>query len=143
MRPSLEAFTKAVNKYRGNLSKVARSFDVGRTQVRNWMIKDNRFREALDNARMNMFDDCLSTAEFIAKGIPIMDDSGKFVAWQERPDTGMLKYLISRLGRNEGFGDEVTINQGETEGISIEKWIDKELEVKEADKESVSAPAEE
>lgn len=105
MKPELETFEKAVVKYGGNLTKVAESFGVSRTHVYYWINNDNDFKSVVDDARMRLFDECLSTARIVSLGIPEMVN-GKMVGWIERPDSGMLRYLIGCLGRNDGFGDK-------------------------------------
>ena len=58
-------------------------------------------------------------------GIPEKDESGNFVGWRERPDGYMIRYLLSTLGRNEGFGEESedANDVHSDKGIDIDKWI--------------------
>lgn len=111
MIPDIETFRKAVKQYRGNLSKVAEAFGVTRSTVGNWR-KDPAYAEVVEDARKRLFDDCLSSAEVLAKGIiayetQVDPETGKEkkvpIGWSERPDGNMLRYLIGFLGRDEGF----------------------------------------
>lgn len=111
MIPDIETFRKAVKQYRGNLSKVADAFGVTRATVGNWR-KDPAYAEVVEDARKRLFDDCLSSAEVLAKGIVAYEtqvdpETGKEkrvpIGWSERPDGNMLRYLIGFLGRDEGF----------------------------------------
>ena len=64
---------------------------------------------------MKVFDRCFTTAQALAFGIPDTDDNGNVIGWIERPDSGMLRYFLSTLGRNEGFAENVDItSNGET-----------------------------
>ena len=107
MKPDLETFREAVIKYRGNLSKVAASFNRSRVQVENWVKEGgDEWRNIVRDARMRLFDDSLISAELLAKGIPIIDEkTGNIMGWEEKPDGQMIRYLLSTLGRNEGFSD--------------------------------------
>lgn len=109
MQPDLDIFRKTVNKYRGNLTKVALAFGVTRTTVGLWMNTNDEWKQVVRDARMRLFDDCLVSAEMTALGIPAKetDEEGheRFVGWVERPDGQMLRYLLSTLGQHEGFGD--------------------------------------
>ncbi len=127
MRPTTKAFQKAVEKYGGNLTKVAKSFGVSRTQVYKWMEDKPELKTALNDARGSLFDDCLSTAKVVALGIPDVQN-GKIVGWLERPDGNMLRYLISSLGKKEGFGEsiDVTTNGKDINGVNLFKVLTKE-----------------
>lgn len=106
MIPELDTFREAVRRYRGNLSKVAEAFGVTRTTVGNWQREHPDYAEVVRDARKKLFDDCLVSAEVLAKGIIAKDpETGEVIGWQERPDGQMLRYLMGFLGRDEGFGD--------------------------------------
>lgn len=127
MRPTKEVFQKAVEQYGGNLTKVAKSFSVSRTQVYNWLQDDSELKEIVDDARGSLFDDCLSTARIVALGIPDIQD-GKMVGWVERPDSGMLRYIMGTLGKREGFGEsiDVTTNGKEINSVNLFRVLTKE-----------------
>ena len=127
MKPKLETFEKAVEKYGGNITKVAKAFKVSRTHIYNWLNNDPEFKRIVDDARGSLFDDCLSTARIVAMGIPNIED-GKMVGWVERPDSGMIRYLLSTIGRKEGFGEnlDVTTNGKEINGLNLFRVLTKE-----------------
>ena len=110
-KPTLKQFTDAVQKKSGNLTKVAELFNTSRTQVYRWLEGDESFKNAVLDARMRLFDECLSVARTVSLGIPQIEN-GVIVGWAERPDSGMLRYLISTLGRKEGFGENLDITSG-------------------------------
>lgn len=110
-KPSLKTFEEAVAKSGGNLTKVAETFKTSRTQLYRWVNSDKSFKEIVNDARMRLFDECLATARVLSVGIPEIQN-GKMVGWIEKPDSGMLRYLIGCLGKNEGFGESVDITTG-------------------------------
>ena len=63
----------------------------------------------LDDARGEFLDEVISTARVVALGIPLKDDNGNFAGYQVPPDGSMLRYLLSTLGRNEGFGEHIDV----------------------------------
>lgn len=106
MQPDLETFRKAVEQYRGNLSKVATAFQVTRGTIANWLnAGGDEWKQVVRDARMRLFDDCLISAEILARGIPEKDEEGNIIGWVEKPDGQMVRYVLSSLGKNEGFGD--------------------------------------
>lgn len=126
MKPTFKQFEKAISKYGGNLTKVAESFRVSRTCMYKWVNDDPKFKEAVDDARMRLFDEYLSTARVVAMGIPKVE-SGKMVGWNQYPDSGMLRYLMSSLGKKEGFGESVDVTTGgEKIGVNLFRVLTKE-----------------
>lgn len=57
-----------------------------------------------------MFDKCLDVAYAVAMGVPKVNENKEFVGWEEKPDSNMLRYLLSTLGRDEGFGEKHDVN---------------------------------
>lgn len=127
MRPTKEAFQKASEQYGGNLTKIAKSFSVSRTQVYNWIRDNTEFKEIVDDARGSIFDDCLSTARLMACGIPDIQD-GKMVGYLREPDGAMCRYLMSTLGRKEGFGEniDITTNGKDINSVNLFRVLTKE-----------------
>ena len=105
MKPTLEQFKKLVRQANGNLSRVADELGVPRSTVESWKNSEPEYKRVVRDARMRLFDKCLITSEVLAMGIPIKDDEGKFIGWEEKPDGNMLRYLMGKLGVEEGFGD--------------------------------------
>lgn len=127
MRPTKEAFQKATEQYGGNLTKIAKSFSVSRTQVYNWIRANQEFKEIVDDARGSIFDDCLSTARVMACGIPDIQN-GKMVGYLREPDGAMCRYLMSTLGRKEGFGEniDITTNGKDINSVNLFRVLTKE-----------------
>lgn len=123
MKPRLSDFEKAIYKARGNLTIVAKHYEVARSTVYTWINADERFKTALLDARGRMLDECIAVSRVVALGIPEKDAEGKIIGWRERPDSNMLKYLLSTLGRAEGFGEQTTV--AITRGsVPIRQWIE-------------------
>ena len=65
-------------------------------------------------------------------GIPDIDpETKKVVGWVEKPDAGMLKFFMSTLGRDEGFGDnlDLTTNGKDINSVVQVEIIDKRSDV--------------
>ena len=108
--PKYKKFKEIVIQKRGNLSKIAEAFSVDRCTIYDWIKTNAEYKQLIDDARGRLFDDCLVTAEVVAMGIPEKDEQGKFIGWRERPDGNMLRYLMSTLGKREGFGESLEID---------------------------------
>lgn len=74
----------------------------------------------MSDERGSLVDECLVSARVLALGIPEKDENGNFVGWRERPDGYMIRYLLSTLGKNEGFGESVDVT---TNGKDIGQQI--------------------
>lgn len=98
----------------GNVTAVAKAFGVQRHAVYDWM-KDPIYKQVLDDARGNFLDEALTTARILVRGIPDIQN-GRQVGWITPPDSGMVRYILGTLGRNDGFGEHIDIT---TKGESI------------------------
>ena len=129
-KPNIEDFRKILRKSGGNLTKVAATFKVARKTVYQWAKEDDEFKDAISDERGALVDECLVSARVLALGIPEKDKDGNFVGWRERPDGYMIRYLLSTLGKSEGFGKESEDADTPTDiehGINIDSWIKDKL----------------
>ena len=129
-KPNIEDFRKILRKSGGNLTKVAATFKVARKTVYQWAKEDVEFKDAISDERGALVDECLVSARVLALGIPEKDKDGNFVGWRERPDGYMIRYLLSTLGKSEGFGEEsedADIPTDIEHGINIDSWIKDKL----------------
>lgn len=130
-KPSLKRFKETLAKTGGHLTNTAAILGVDRSTVWEWSKNDPDFETAIRASRKKMLDDALMTANVVALGIPIRDQqTGRIVGWEQPPDSSMLRYLMSTLGKDEDFGEEVTLHHTTDEGVDIARWIDKEIEEK-------------
>lgn len=138
-KPTPEEFEKVVSVKGANLSEVARSLGVRRETIWRWTKEDESFKQILNDSRKRFFDGILQNSVLLAMGVPayenvvdsdgnpIKDESGrpkkKFSGWIERPDGNMARWLMSKLGRDEGFGDEPPEEDVPVNGVDISAWI--------------------
>ena len=143
-KPDVETFRKVVSQCGGNLTKVSQVFGINRSTIWYWAKADKEFNQVIKDERAKIFDECLVTARTVAMGVPAYeteyDENGdpvidpktgkpkkKFVGWVERPDGQMMRYLMSTIGRSEGFGDSPVDESDGTvkNGVPIRVWIEK------------------
>ena len=125
-KPDISKFREILRKSGGNLTKVATTFHVTRKTVYDWAKSDTEFKNAITDERGSLVDECLVSARILALGIPEKDENGNFIGWRERPDGYMIRYLLSTLGRKEGFGDSMNEENSlhRENGIDIDKWME-------------------
>lgn len=135
MKPGIKRFKDIAKKCNGNVSSMAIAFGVYRSTIYEWMEANREFKKVVEEYRGRLLDKCLKTAELLANGVPLVEstDTGtQFAGWKVAPDGNMLRYLISTLGRKEGFGEAIDVTtNGEsikTEPIKIEV-IDKREQI--------------
>ncbi len=119
-KPDIEDFRKVVRKSGGNLTKVAATLRVARKTIYQWAKEDPEFKDVISDERGSLVDECLVSARVLALGIPDKDENGNFIGWRERPDGYMIRYLLSTLGRDEGFGESMDVT---TNGKDIGQQI--------------------
>lgn len=135
MKPKLTRFQQVAAEQCGNISKIADAFGVGRASVYRWLLTDEKFKSVIDEQRGRLLDRCIESAALLANGVPSWEESANgpvFNGWKVMPDGNMLRYLISTLGRKEGFGESLDVtSKGESikpDPITIEV-IDKREQV--------------
>lgn len=123
-KPKIKKFREVCDSCRGVKTRIAKAFGVARITVDYWCKQDPQFAEAVDEYKGQLLDDCLNSARAFGIGTPKLNEQKQVVGWIEKPDGYMLRYLISTLGRREGFGDSLDVtSNGETikrEPICIE-----------------------
>ena len=125
-RPTLDEFRKAFEASNGNATNAARVLGVTRQTIYNWIKENEEFASVLMDSRKALLDKCISTAQIVAFGIPRLDASNRVIGWEEKPDSHMLRYFMSTLGRDEGFGDSLDIRTSGAVGVNLFKTIDAE-----------------
>lgn len=105
-KPDIKKFIEALESTGGNVSQVAKLLGASRSTINKWVAEDEAFKDALEDARGKMFDECLTMSRIVALGIPDKAPDGKIIGWIAPPDSAMLRYLLGTLGRNEGFGEQ-------------------------------------
>lgn len=123
MKPKLKKFTEVAKAHGGNKTEIAKTFGVSRMTVNRWCNDDPDFHAVIENERKSMFDDCLVAGYRLALGVPILDDEGNLKGWKEKPDQKMVQYLLSTLGRDEGFGERLDLTTNGKD-ITTDKTVD-------------------
>ncbi len=117
-KPPLKKFREVVIACKGFRGDVAKALNVSRLTVNKWCHDDPEFNECFAECGGRILDECLKSARQLAIGIPkTKKENGKTVltGWVERPDGQMLRYLIGKYGRDEGFAESIDItSNGET-----------------------------
>lgn len=103
MKPDIKKFREAADACHGNYSKIASAFGVTRHTVYNWCKEDPDFQEIINDFKMRLFDHALEAARALTVGVPKVSKDGRLIGWIERPDGNMVRYILSTLGKNEGF----------------------------------------
>lgn len=122
-KPKFKDFKNALEACNGNLSNASKMLGVSRVSIYKWVKEDQNYFDIILNSRKNLLDKCISTAQLVAMGIPDIDKTGRIIGWKEKPDSHMLRYFMSTLGKDEGFGESMEIKHSE---------IPKQLSSKEA-----------
>lgn len=131
-KPTLEELSEALKKTRGNLTNTARLLGISRTTLWRYGKEIPEMGDLIKESRKEKLDQFVTTAELLALGIPDIDpETKKVVGWVEKPDGQMLRYFMSTLGRDEGFGDniDVTTNGKDINNVLQVEVIDKRSDV--------------
>jgi transposase-like protein len=120
-KPDNELIIKLLHTKQGNLSEVAKALGVSRRSIEKWLEKNKELREAREDANDAFVDFAESQAYLLAKGIPKyktntegeleLDENREpeLVGWEEKPDAGIIKFILSTKGKGRGYVTESKI----------------------------------
>lgn len=132
-KPEFQKFKEIADACQGNYTKIAQAFGVSRQTVYNWCEAEKEFKEVVNDYKMRLYDDALTAARALCVGVPKVNEKGQFVGWIERPDPNTVRYILSTLGKNEGFTDrhDITSNGESLFPKVISLSLDGDLDEKE------------
>nr|DAP38352.1 MAG TPA: Sf6 terminase small subunit gp1, octamer, DNA-binding, CAPS buffer.65A [Caudoviricetes sp.] len=127
--PSMDTFRQLAKQTLGNKTKVAEALGVSRYKLLMWEKDNPEIGEIFREQWGRRLDAYLDTAHILAVGKMGEDENGEKV-YVIPPDPNMLRFMIEKYGRMEGFGDEVTVNTNVNMniGVPIHKWIEDSTE---------------
>ena len=127
--PSMDTFRQLAKQTLGNKSKVAEALGVSRYCLLKWEKDNPEIGEIFREQWGKRLDSYLDTAHILAVGKVGEDENGEKV-FIIPPDPNMLRFMIEKYGRMEGFGEEVTVNANINMevGVPIQKWIENHTE---------------
>lgn len=127
--PPIETIRRLAESTMGNKSKVAEMLGVSRYCLLKWEREHPEIGEVFLEQWDKRLYTCLDTAYLLALGQTSVDKNGN-KTYVTPPDPNMLRFLIEKLGRQAGFGQEVSVNvTGEMSvGVPISKWIEDNTE---------------
>lgn len=122
--PPIETIRRLAESTMGNKSKVAEMLGVSRYCLLKWEKEHPEISEVFLEQWDKRLYTCLDTAYLLAVGQTGEDENGKKI-FITPPDPNMLRFLIEKLGRQAGFGQEVTVNANVdmSVGVPISEWI--------------------
>lgn len=114
-KPPLKKFKEVAEACGGTIGKMATTLGVYRSTIYKWCSSNPEYQAVIDEYRGRLLDECLRSARAVSVGIPKLDEKNHIIGWIEKPDGYMLRYLISTLGRKEGFGEAIDLtSKGES-----------------------------
>lgn len=122
--PSIEDIRVAAQKTLGNKTKAAELLMVSRSVFRKWEQERPEIGDIFREQWGKRLDGYLDTAHILAMGVTAKDASGR-TFYETPPDPNMLRFMIEKFGKMEGFGDELTIHATVEMGVGvpIARWI--------------------
>ena len=122
--PPIEDIRVAAQKTLGNKTKAAELLMVSRSVFRKWEQERPEISDIFREQMGKRLDGYLDTAHILAMGVTDKDAEGR-VYYVTPPDPNMLRFMIEKYGKMEGFGDELTVHANVEMGVGvpIDKWI--------------------
>lgn len=98
-----ETFEIVANQKLGNKSLMASALGISRPTLDKIIAENGKFKEIIDNASEHAIDFAESQLHLLMKGIPIKDDNGKLIGWEEKPDKTSIIFYLKTKGKKRGY----------------------------------------
>ena len=121
-----ELFIQIFKSNATNLSSSCRAFKINRKTFYDWYNADENFREAVEEARMEIKDFGESQLFTLMKGIPKLDKKGKLIGWISRPDTAAIIFFNKTKNKDRGYVERMEIRNREEPTIDMAKLSEDE-----------------
>ncbi len=87
-----------------NISKTCRQAIICRATFYNWRQNDKDFDNDLKDIEESYIDDLETNLRVLAKGLPKLDEKGRFIGWIEKPNLKAIEILLRVKAVNRGYG---------------------------------------
>lgn len=139
--PSPAMFAKVWAKCNGKRSQLMKEFGIGWTKLKSWLAQEPIFVDIMAERDLAFLEQLDATSRVLALGGVKGKDN--FAGWSRYPDGWMIRFHLNTLGRRYGYGENPVTPEAEVnsiphdieQGINIDNWIRKEVEVKNQDNE--------
>lgn len=108
-------FIELFNKNLCNITDTCKATKISRRTFYNWIETDEQFRAEIAEAKEKEKDWWENRLRILGRGIPKLNEKGKIIGWEERPDTAVVIFVNKRLNRDRGYGDRAPDVPMETE----------------------------
>lgn len=82
---------------------MAKALNCCRLSIYNWMEEDAKFKQAYEDVEESILDLTESQMLNLIKGVPELDEQGKFIGWLEKPDTTLIIFKLKTKGKKRGY----------------------------------------
>lgn len=108
-KPDKNKFKSVCEKKGGNMTEIAKSFDVERSTIWRWIKEDEEFKHIYDSVMEGLIDLTESQLMNLVKGVPKMEGD-KFVGWTEKPDTTAILFYLKTKGKKRGYIEKTEVD---------------------------------
>jgi len=106
MITDIEKFKEICNKSFGNLTAVAKYYNVTRQTIHNWVNDKPELKDIVLESKNTVIDSVENTMFKMIFGIPLMDD-GKQIGWIEKPDKSLIMFYLKTQAKDRGYIERV------------------------------------
>jgi predicted transcriptional regulator len=112
-KPKIQIFKEVCKAKGGSISLIAESLNVSRRTIERWIEKDEKFKECYTDVKESLIDIAETNMIRLIQGKPKIENN-VFIKWIERPDSMLIKYMLSTKGKHRGYIErqEVTGKDG-------------------------------
>lgn len=80
-----------------------------RGTVYDWLNNDEKFKKEVNDYKFELLDEAEKMHQLLRRGIPIKDETGQIIAWQEKPDRAAIEFFLKCKGKERGYFEKTEI----------------------------------
>ena len=112
-------FLDLYRKKNYNVAKTCRDMNISRSTYYSWTHRYKDFARAIEDIQEEDIDDSEEIMRVMRKGIPKLNEDGKFIGWITKPDVVANIFFLKTKGKGRGYVEKYEIENRVTEPLEV------------------------
>ena len=107
MITDIENFKIVANQLFGNITAIAKHYNVSRQTMHNWINDNIQLKDIITDSKNTVVDSVENTMFKLIFGIPELNDEKKQIGWIEKPDKSLIMFYLKTQAKDRGYIERV------------------------------------
>lgn len=107
MITDIEKFKEIADKSFGNITAIAKHYNVSRRTLHNWINDNTQLKDIITDSKNTVVDSVENTMFKLIFGIPELNDKNKQIGWIEKPDKSLIMFYLKTQAKDRGYIERI------------------------------------